>query len=71
MEFRDSTEFRRQAGDCFNRSVVASDPSSKLQWLSLAEGWLLMADNVEQNDAYDTYRAPISHRIDNVQYARH
>ena len=50
---------------------MASDDSSKLQWLSLAEGWLLMADNVEQNDAYDTYRAPISHRIDNVQYARH
>ena len=54
MEFRSITEFRTQAENCFNRSELTSDTASKLHWLTLAEAWLLLADNIGKREVYET-----------------
>ena len=52
MEFRNITEFRAQAENCFRQSELTNDGASKLHWLTLAEAWLLLADNMGKRDVY-------------------
>jgi hypothetical protein len=54
MEFRNISEFRAQAENCFRRSELTSDKASKLHWLTLSEAWLLLADNMGKRDVYDS-----------------
>ncbi len=53
MEFRNISEFRAQAENCFRQSELTNDGASKLHWLTLAEAWLLLADNMGKRDVYD------------------
>jgi hypothetical protein len=71
MEFRNIKEFRAQAENCFRQSELTSDGASKLHWLTLAEAWLLLADNMGKRDVYDScgisvYNVPVQR-----QDARH
>lgn len=71
MEFRNITEFRAQAENCFRQSQLTNDKASKMHWLTLAEAWLLLADNIRKRDVYDAcgvsiYQVPIER-----QDARH
>ncbi len=50
MEFRNISEFRAQAEKCFLRSQLTDDRTVKLHWLSLAEAWLLMSENMRNQD---------------------
>jgi hypothetical protein len=64
MDFRNITEFRDQAENCFRRSELTHDRASKLHWLTLAEAWLLLADNMGKRDVYDAcgisiYQVPV------------
>lgn len=64
MESRKITEFRVQAGNCFRQSELTNDGASKLHWLTLAEAWLLLADNMGKRDVYDycgisVYNVPV------------
>lgn len=64
MDFRNITEFRDQAENCFRRSELTYDRASKLHWLTLAEAWLLLADNMGKRDVYDAcgisiYQVPV------------
>jgi hypothetical protein len=46
-------ELRSQAEICFQRSELTADRSAKLRWFTLAEAWLLMADNMAERDLCD------------------
>ena len=64
MEFRNITEFRAQAENCFRQSELTHDGASELHWLTLAEAWLLLADNMGKRDVYDAcgisiYQVPV------------
>ena len=49
MQFMYTADYRSQAEVCFRRSETTSDTASRLQWLTLANAWLLMAENAEIN----------------------
>lgn len=64
MEFRNITEFRAKAENCFQQSELTNDRASKLHWLTLAEAWLLLADNMGKREVYDAcgisiYQVPV------------
>jgi hypothetical protein len=65
MEFRNITEFRARAENCFRHSELTNDRASKLHWLILAEAWLLLADNMGKREVYGAYGVPVYH--DSVQ----
>ena len=46
MEFRNASEFRAQAEKCLRRSQLTDDRAAKLHWLSLAEAWLVLSENL-------------------------
>ncbi len=71
MEFRDITEFRAQAENCFRQSELTNDKASKLRWLTLAEAWLLLADNMGKRDVYDSCGISVYHVALQRQDARH
>lgn len=67
MEFRNITEFRAKAENCFQQSELTNDGASKLHWLTLAEAWLLLADNMGKREVYDAcgisiYQVPVQRR---------
>jgi hypothetical protein len=51
MEPDKIAEYRARAERCFRQSELTGDPASKLHWLAMAEGWLLLADNLGEKDA--------------------
>lgn len=53
MEFNNIKMYRAQAEKCFRQSELTDDIASKLHWLTLAEAWLLMGDNMIEHDADD------------------
>jgi hypothetical protein len=61
MEFRNITEFRAQAENCFHQSELTKDKTTKLRWLTLAEAWLLLADNLGKRDVYDSCGLSVYH----------
>ncbi len=71
MEFSDITEFRAQAEICFRQSELTNDKDSKLRWLTLAEAWLLLADNMGKRDVYDSCGLSVYHVPVQREYARH
>jgi hypothetical protein len=71
MEFRNITEFRAQAENCFHQSELTNDRASKLHWLTLAEAWLLLADNLGKRDVYDSCGISVHHVPIQRQDARH
>jgi hypothetical protein len=71
MEFRNITEFRAQAENCFQQSELTKDSASKLYWLTLAEAWLLLADNLGKRDVYDSCGLSVYHVPVQRQDARH
>ena len=46
MDFRNQTDYRAQAKRCLEFAEGADDRGSKLHWLCLAEGWLLLAEGL-------------------------
>lgn len=42
MQFRNASEIRAQAENCFRRSQLTDDDAARLCWLSLAEGWRVL-----------------------------
>ena len=52
MELAKIKEYREHAEKCSLHSEVTSDADSKLHWLAMAEGWLLLADSLGKKDAY-------------------
>jgi hypothetical protein len=71
MEFRNITEFRAQAENCFRQSELTSDGGSKLHWLTLAEAWLLLADNMGKREVYGACGVPVYRDPVQRQDARH
>ena len=71
MEFRNISEFRAQAENCFRQSELTSDRATRLHWLTLAEAWLLLADNMGRKDVYDTCGISIYQYSVQRQDARH
>jgi len=71
MEFRNISEFRAQAENCFHQSELTSDRASKMHWLTLAEAWLLLADNMGKRDVYDSCGVSVYHVSVQRQDARH
>ena len=61
MEFRNITEFRARAENCFASSELTNDRASKLHWLTLAEAWLLLADNMGKREVYGACGVPAYH----------
>jgi hypothetical protein len=64
MEFRNIKEFRAQAENCFHQSELTNNKGCKMRWLTLAEAWLLLADNMGKRDVYDycgisVYNVPV------------
>ena len=57
MEFRDVSEFRSQAVQCFCRAQSTDDRAVKLHWLSLAEAWLLLSENMGKQDFNELFGA--------------
>ena len=57
MDFRNQTDYRAQAKRCLEFAEGADDRGSKLHWLCLAEGWLLLAEGLTsktlKNDGSD------------------
>jgi hypothetical protein len=71
MEFRNITEFRAQAENCFRQSELTNDGATKLHWLTLAEAWLLLADNMGKREVYGACGIPVYHDSVQRQDARH
>ena len=46
-------EYRHEAEICFQRSESTTDRAAKLRWLTLAEAWLMMANNMAKREGYD------------------
>lgn len=46
MDFRKRPDYRAQAEQCLAFAEEADDRSSKLHWLCLAEGWLLLSERL-------------------------
>lgn len=44
MDFRKRPDYRAHAEQCLELAEEAEDRSSKLHWLCLAEGWLLLSE---------------------------
>ena len=56
MENFSIAEYRARAEKCFNQSELTGDPASKLHWLAMAEGWLLLADNLGEIGPGDHFK---------------
>jgi hypothetical protein len=52
-KYKNIPEYRREAEFCFQRSELTTDRTAKLRWLTLADAWLMMADNTAKSDGYD------------------
>jgi len=46
-------EYRHEAEFCFQRAESTPDRTAKLRWLTLAEAWLMMANNMAKREGYD------------------
>jgi hypothetical protein len=46
-------EYRHEAEICFQRSELTTDRTAKLRWLTLAEAWHMMADNMAKREGCD------------------
>ena len=46
MDFQNPPDYRTQAERCLECAEEADDRSSKLHWLCLAEGWLLLSEGL-------------------------
>ena len=55
MEFLNASQFRAQAEKCFRQSQLIEDRATKLRWLSLAEVWLLLSENMTRQDVNETF----------------
>ena len=53
MEPSKIAEYRARAERCSLRAELTSDPASKLHWLDMAKGWLILADNLAKNDVHE------------------
>ena len=53
MEPSKIAEYRARAERCLLQAELTSDPASKLHWLTMAKGWLLLADNLAKKDVHD------------------
>ena len=71
MEFRNIAEFRARAENCFRWSELTGDDASKMHWLTLAEAWLLLADNLGKKDVYETCGVSAYHHFVQRKDARH
>jgi hypothetical protein len=71
MEFRNIKEFRAQAENCFHQSELTNNKGSKMRWLTLAEAWLLLADNMGKRDVYDSCGVSVYYVPVQRQDARH
>ena len=71
MEFRNITEFRAQAENCFRSSELTGDRASKMHWLALAEAWLLLADKMGKRNVYDACGISAYHHFMQRKDARH
>jgi hypothetical protein len=52
-KYENIPEYGREAEICFQRSELTTDRTAKLRWLTLAEAWLMMANNMAKRDGYD------------------
>jgi hypothetical protein len=52
-KFKNIPELRYQAEICFQQSELTTDRSAKVRWLTLAEAWLMMANNIATREIYD------------------
>ena len=55
MEFLNASQFRAQAEKCFRQSQLIDDRATKLRWLSLAEIWFLLSENMSRDDFNETF----------------
>ncbi len=52
MENSEIIEYRAHAERCSREAELTSNSTSKLQWISLAEDWLILADGLVKKDIY-------------------
>lgn len=52
MESSTVAAYRAQAEKCSRRSELTSDTAFKLHLLTLADAWLVLADNLRKEDVY-------------------
>lgn len=52
-KYENIPEYRHEAEFCFQRAESTPDRTAKLRWLTLAEAWLMMADNMAKREGYD------------------
>ncbi|MEP7172020.1 MAG: PilZ domain-containing protein [Aestuariivirga sp.] len=52
-KYENIPEYRQEAEICFQRSESTPDRTAKLRWLTLAEAWLMMADNMARRGGHD------------------
>jgi hypothetical protein len=51
MPLQNAAEYRGRAERCLMQAKATSDFAIRMQWLSLAEDWRALADNIDMNDA--------------------
>jgi hypothetical protein len=55
MEFPNVSRFPAQAAKCLARAQKTDDKRAKLRLLTLAEAWLRLSENMENQDFEETF----------------